>query len=86
MTSKERKKRILAAARFPIGIEIDLRGPSGNIYYVLGLCNRIADEMLDERQREEFRDATRVGRKQELPATHRYLSAVVWIDLYQPIE
>ena len=31
-----------ANARYPSEVVIDLGGPEGNVYYVLGICNRLA--------------------------------------------
>lgn len=32
-------------AKYPTGIKINLKGPNGNVFYLLGLANRLAKEL-----------------------------------------
>ena len=49
----------LAVARFPTGLQIDLRGRAGNIFYILGTCYRIADTLgLSPALKAEFKAET----------------------------
>ncbi len=41
--------------KYPTGLVIDLRGPQGNIYYLLGVCNRLIRELgLTAEEKEQF--------------------------------
>ncbi len=42
-------------AKYPTGIVIKLSGPDGNIFYLMGLCNRLMQQLgLDEQERKQF--------------------------------
>ncbi len=42
-------------AKYPTGIVINLSGPEGNIFYLMGLCNRLMQRLqLDADERKQF--------------------------------
>ncbi len=42
-------------AKYPTGIVINLSGPEGNIFYLMGLCNRLMQRLqLDAYERKQF--------------------------------
>ena len=55
-------KPTLNTARFPTGIIIDLKSQEGNVFHILGVCNRIVDAIkLDPVLRAEFRFETHLN-------------------------
>lgn len=38
-------RRGVPGARYQTGLVIDLNGPAGNIFYLMGVCNRLAREL-----------------------------------------
>ena len=38
-------RRGVPGARYQTGLVIDLNGPTGNIFYLMGVCNRLAREL-----------------------------------------
>lgn len=32
-------------AKYPTGLMVDLNGPAGNIFYLMGVCNRLVREL-----------------------------------------
>ena len=38
-------RRGVPGARYQTGLVIDLNGPTGNIFYLMGACNRLAREL-----------------------------------------
>lgn len=38
-------RRAVPNAKYPTGLVIDLTGPEGNIFYLMGVCNRLAHEL-----------------------------------------
>ena len=38
-------RRGVPGAKYPTGLIIDLNGPAGNIFYLMGLCNRLVREL-----------------------------------------
>ena len=44
-----------ADAKYPTGLIVDLSGPQGNIYALIGMCNHIIRELgLSPQEREEY--------------------------------
>ena len=47
--AQERKlhaaQRGVPGARYQTGLAIDLNGPAGNIFYLMGVCNRLVREL-----------------------------------------
>ena len=42
-------------ARYQTGLVIDLNGPAGNIFYLMGVCNRLVRELeLSAQQKREY--------------------------------
>ena len=41
----ERKLHAVPGARYQTGLVIDLNGPAGNIFYLMGMCNRLMREL-----------------------------------------
>ena len=42
-------------AKYPTGLIVDLTGPEGNIFYLMGVCNRLVRELrLSPDERQEF--------------------------------
>ena len=42
-------------ARYQTGLVIDLNGPAGNIFYLMGVCNRLVRELgLSEQLKREY--------------------------------
>ena len=61
-------------AKYPTGIVIKLSGPDGNIFYLMGLCNRLMQQLgLDEQERKQV---LRRGRGPELRQRADGLGAV----------
>ncbi len=48
-------------ADFPTGIIIDLAGPEGNVFYILGLCHKLFRQMHLEDEWQAFYDKVRGG-------------------------
>lgn len=45
----------LASAKYPTGIIIDLSGPDGNIFWIMGICRKIFHDLdLDNDVAEQF--------------------------------
>ena len=38
-------RRGVPGARYQTGLVIDLNGPAGNIFYLMGVCNRLVHEL-----------------------------------------
>ena len=38
-------RRGVPGARYQTGLVIDLKGPAGNIFYLMGVCNRLVREL-----------------------------------------
>ncbi len=38
-------RRGVSGARYQTGLVIDLNGPAGNIFYLMGVCNRLVREL-----------------------------------------
>lgn len=38
-------QRGVPGAKYPTGLVIDLNGPAGNIFYLMGVCNRLVREL-----------------------------------------
>ena len=38
-------RRGVPGAKYQTGLVIDLNGPAGNIFYLMGVCNRLAREL-----------------------------------------
>ena len=38
-------RRGVPGARYQTGLVIDLNGPTGNIFYLMGVCNRLVHEL-----------------------------------------
>ena len=38
-------RRDMPGARYQTGLVIDLTGPAGNIFYLMGMCNRLVREL-----------------------------------------
>lgn len=38
-------RRDVPGARYQTGLVIDLNGPAGNIFYLMGICNRLVREL-----------------------------------------
>ena len=38
-------QRGVPGAKYPTGLIIDLNGPAGNIFYLMGVCNRLVCEL-----------------------------------------
>ena len=38
-------RRGVPGARYQTGLVIDLNGPAGNIFYLMGMCNRLVREL-----------------------------------------
>ena len=38
-------RRGVPGAKYQTGLVIDLNGPAGNIFYLIGVCNRLAREL-----------------------------------------
>ena len=38
-------RRGMPGARYQTGLVIDLNGPAGNIFYLMGVCNRLVREL-----------------------------------------
>ena len=38
-------RRGMPGARYQTGLVIDLNGPTGNIFYLMGVCNRLVREL-----------------------------------------
>ena len=38
-------QRSVPGARYQTGLVIDLSGPAGNIFYLMGICNRLVREL-----------------------------------------
>ena len=38
-------RRGVPGAKYPTGLIIDLNGPAGNIFYLMGMCNRLMREL-----------------------------------------
>ncbi len=54
-------------AKYPTGLIVDLNGPAGNIFYLMGMCNRLVREL-------QLRPAERQEFETELYATRDYQS------------
>ncbi len=55
LSACEAQEHIRMVARIPSGVIVDLDGPDGNIYYIMGLCQRIAwDHKLPQAEYEQF--------------------------------
>ena len=57
--AQERKlhvaRRGVPGARYQTGLVIDLNGPAGNIFYLMGVCNRLVRELgLSEQLKREY--------------------------------
>ena len=57
--ARERKlhvaRRGMPGARYQTGLVIDLSGPAGNIFYLMGMCNRLVRELgLSEQLKREY--------------------------------
>lgn len=55
----ERKQHVarrgVLGARYQTGLVIDLNGPTGNIFYLMGVCNRLVRELgLSARLKREY--------------------------------
>ncbi len=60
MLSKiEEKKKLVADAKYPTGIIIDITGPEGNVYYLIGLCNDLMRKLeLEPEEIKQFQEET----------------------------
>ena len=48
-------RRGVPGARYKTGLVIDLNGPAGNIFYLMGVCNRLVRELgLSAQQKREY--------------------------------
>lgn len=48
-------RRGVPGAKYPTGLVIDLNGPAGNIFYLMGVCNRLVRELgLPEQIKREY--------------------------------
>ena len=48
-------QRSVPGARYQTGLVIDLNGPAGNIFYLMGVCNRLVRELgLSEQLKREY--------------------------------
>lgn len=48
-------QRGVPGARYQTGLVIDLNGPAGNIFYLMGVCNRLVRELgLSEQLKHEY--------------------------------
>ena len=48
-------RRGVPGAKYPTGLIIDLNGPAGNIFYLMGVCNRLVRELgLSARLKREY--------------------------------
>ena len=48
-------RRGMPGARYRTGLVIDLNGPTGNIFYLMGVCNRLVRELgLSARLKREY--------------------------------
>ena len=48
-------RRGVPGARYQTGLVIDLNGPAGNIFYLMGVCNRLVRELgLSEQLKREY--------------------------------
>ena len=48
-------RRAMPGARYQTGLVIDLNGPTGNIFYLMGVCNRLVRELgLSARLKREY--------------------------------
>ena len=48
-------RRGMPGARYQTGLVIDLSGPAGNIFYLMGMCNRLVRELgLSEQLKREY--------------------------------
>ena len=48
-------RRGVPGARYQTGLVIDLKGPAGNIFYLMGVCNRLVRELgLSEQLKREY--------------------------------
>ena len=57
---KEQQDKV-DAARIPTGAIVDLTGPNGNIFYIMGLCRRLAREYgMEEYDLNQFKQETRL--------------------------
>ncbi|MDR0967512.1 MAG: hypothetical protein LBL75_01625 [Rickettsiales bacterium] len=60
----EAQEDIRAQARVPSGVIIDLNSSDGNIYYIMGLCQRLAqDNKLPQADYEQFQKELKRLRK-----------------------
>ena len=49
-------QRGVPGARYQTGLVIDLNGPAGNIFYLMGMCNRLVRELgLSEQLKREYK-------------------------------
>ena len=48
-------RRDVPGARYKTGLVVDLNGPAGNIFYLMGVCNRLVRELgLSAQQKREY--------------------------------
>ena len=48
-------RRGVPGAKYPTGLIIDLNGPAGNIFYLMGMCNCLVRELgLSEQLKREY--------------------------------
>lgn len=48
-------RRGVPGTKYQTGLAIDLNGPAGNIFYLMGVCNRLARELgLSEQLKREY--------------------------------
>lgn len=45
METARRPAGSVSGARYQTGLVIDLNGPAGNIFYLMGVCNRLVREL-----------------------------------------
>ena len=57
LAAARKQRSATDSARFPTGVVIDLSGPEGNVFYILGTCNRLARDFgLDGQEVKTFKE------------------------------
>ena len=79
-------RRGVPGAKYPTGLIIDLNGPAGNIFYLMGVCNSLVRELgLSAQLKQEYEtEITSAGDYQSRLTVMQKWFGFVFVDINHP--
>ena len=79
-------RRGVPGAKYPTGLIIDLNGPAGNIFYLMGVCNSLVRELgLSAQLKQEYEtEINSAGDYQSRLTIMQKWFGIVFVDINHP--